>query len=83
MLEVAKCDILVLMIGGRYGSPISTSKSSNSNKKYDDHESATVKEYRSALEKNLPIYVFIEKNVHTEYRTFEANKVNDHQQFPF
>ncbi len=76
VLEVAKCDILVLIIGGRYGSPISTSESSDSNQKYDDHESVTLKEYRSALEQNLPVYVFIERNVHTEYRTFEANKGN-------
>ena len=65
--EIELCDILVSIIGGRFGSE-------SLNKKY----SISQQELRAAIELNKPIYIFIEKNVLAEFRTFEKNKDNEH-----
>lgn len=68
---VSECDIFVLIIGGRYGSPASDSKIKNGLKKYN---SVTRKEYLQARRGGVPIYIFVEKNVHAEYKTYSKNK---------
>lgn len=70
------CHMLVLIIGGRYGSPSSTKDDIEDNKKYYPAKSVTVKEYQSARDKDIPIFIFIERNVYSEYRTYLANKCN-------
>src|SRR2546425_2480079 len=62
--EIELCDILVAIIGGRYGSP-STS---------DDMYSVAQMELKTAIDLGRPVYVFVEKNVLAEYRTYEKNK---------
>src|SRR5437763_1810303 len=47
----AKADILVLIIGGRYGSAA------------DDGRSVTNREYLSARAKGIPVYVFVQRSV--------------------
>ncbi|GHV96511.1 hypothetical protein AGMMS50293_28310 [Spirochaetia bacterium] len=59
-------DILILIIGGRYG--------------YIDEKSGksiTNLEYIEAKNKGIPIYVFIEKNVLTAFELWKKNKEND------
>ncbi|MGB9938704.1 DUF4062 domain-containing protein [Methanosarcina sp.] len=69
-LEVTRCHMLVLIIGGCYGSLSSESIEDNDN--YNP-ESITIKEYKTARDKNVPTFVFIEKNVSSEYQTYKAN----------
>lgn len=67
--EVTRCHMLVLIIGGRYGSPSSLED-------YNPCNSITIKEYQSAREKDIPVFIFIERNVYSEYRTYKANVDN-------
>jgi hypothetical protein len=73
--EIKNCHILVLIIGGRYGSP-ATEQEENSKEKLDFYNSITKKEYETARKNDIPIYVFIDKNVHSEYHTFKKNRDN-------
>lgn len=68
--EVTRCHMLILIIGSRYGSP-----SSDSPENSDDcnPESVTIREYKTAKARNIPTFVFIEKNVYSEYQTFKLN----------
>lgn len=66
--EIKNIDILVSIIGGRFGSE---SKRNNS--------SISQIELRSALKENKQVYVFIEKNVMAEYETYLLNKENSIQ----
>ncbi len=73
--EVKTCHMMVLIVGGRYGSK--ASNESDGKKLIDNYEqyiSITRKEFITAKEKNLPIFIFIDKNVHTEYETYKKNK---------
>lgn len=72
--EVKECHILVLIIGGHYGSPSSKSENTNGNEDNDEYESITVKEYQTAHEKGIPIYVFIEKSVLATYKFYKDNQ---------
>lgn len=63
--EIRSVDILVTIIGGRYGS--SSSKTDNS---------ITQQELKTALEENKQVYIFIQKDVFYEYRTYLLNKDN-------
>ncbi|PQJ62386.1 DUF4062 domain-containing protein [Photobacterium angustum] len=73
--EIKNCHILVLIIGGRYGSPASEQEE-NPKEKLDFYNSVTKKEYETARKNDIPIYVFIDKNVHSEYHTFKKNRNN-------
>lgn len=80
--EIANCNILISIIGGRYGTA-------------SQHEgnSITQKELKTAIEQGKQVYIFIEKSVLNEYRTYEKNKhlldqiifssVDDHNVFKF
>lgn len=66
-VEVDSCDIFVTIIGGRFGST-----------SIDDPEySITQLEIKRAIEKNIPTYIFVEKNVLSEFSTYELNKENE------
>lgn len=62
-MEINNSDILVSIIGGRYGTDSS-----------DEGYSITQKELKNALEQNKQVYIFIEKNVLAEYETYKVNK---------
>jgi len=64
--EIAGIDILVSIIGGRYGTQSS-------------HGDASVSqvELRTAIKQDKQVFVFVEKNVLAEYRTYQMNKSND------
>ncbi|MBI1741571.1 DUF4062 domain-containing protein [Candidatus Acetothermia bacterium] len=61
--EVELCDILVCIVGGRYGSP-STSREG----------SITQNELKRAFEKGIQVFIFIEQNVLAEFSTYQINK---------
>ena len=73
--EVELCHIMVLIIGGRYGSPASNSNVEIYQNKYDEeYISITRKELEKALESRLPLFIFIDKKVHAEYETYKENE---------
>ncbi|WP_440951687.1 DUF4062 domain-containing protein [Methanococcoides sp. FTZ1] len=74
--EINTCHILILIIGGRYGSPSSESviKENDEKPTCPNYHSVTMQEYRTAREYDIPIYIFVEKNVYSEYRTYRENK---------
>ncbi|WNJ98040.1 DUF4062 domain-containing protein [Vibrio ruber] len=61
--EIELCDILVAVIGGRFGSE----------SKEKDYSVSNL-ELKTAREKGKQVYIFIEKSVASEYKTYEANK---------
>lgn len=72
--EVKLCHIMILIVGGRYGSIISGENVKEKKEAYDkEYVSITRKEYESALKMNMPIFIFIDKNVYAEYQTFKKN----------
>ncbi|HEY0017681.1 MAG TPA: DUF4062 domain-containing protein [Longimicrobium sp.] len=74
--EVQNCDLYVLIVGGRYGSEISSSRTETTREFFDHYESVTRTEYRAALEKDIPVYILIERAVYAEYHTFQRNRDN-------
>ena len=74
--EAENSDIFVIIIGGRYGSPISESDSINKDDFYERYESVTKMENESALKKDIPLYILIDKSVKSEYETFKKNRDN-------
>lgn len=79
--EVENADVFVLIVGGRYGSEASSSTSVRSSDFFDRYESITKKEYQSATEKEVPVYVLVEKGVYAEYQTFTRNR--DHRDITY
>jgi hypothetical protein len=75
--ELNNCHIFVLIIGGRYGTASSDNKiQEKTEKEYSFFNSITKKEYDTARKNGIPIYIFIEKGVAAEYRTYKENKDN-------
>ena len=76
--EITFCHVLVLIIGGRYGSPVSQDKKPVSatelEKMYAHYNSVTRTEYLTAIKEDVPIYVFVEKGVLAEYETYKNNR---------
>lgn len=73
--EVGLCHIMVLIVGGRYGSPSTQNKLDEERKKYeDDYISITRKEFETANQKNIPVLIFIDKNVYGEFQTYKENQ---------
>jgi hypothetical protein len=71
--EAENSDIFVLIVGGRYGSEASSPASIRGDF-YERYESITKKEFESSISKDIPVYILIERSVHSEYRTFLKNK---------
>lgn len=78
--EIETCHMLILIIGGKYGSATSeqedTGDTQTNNEKIAFYNSITKKEYITAREKNIPIFIFVEKGVFSEYETFKKNRMN-------
>lgn len=64
--EIGVCDILISIIGGRYGSKSRT----------DDRHSISQMELKTASELNKQVYIFIEKSVYEEHSFYLANREN-------
>lgn len=74
--EAEGADIFVIIVGGRYGSEVSSTSKKPSRSFFDRYESITKKEYESAVMRDVPIYILIEGGVYSEYQTFLRNKDN-------
>lgn len=79
--EVQNSHMLILIVGGRYGSAAEEKKKNTSDseisKMYETYNSVTKKEYETARAKDIPIFIFVEKGVKAEYETFKSNRKND------
>ncbi len=71
--EVDLCDILVSIIGGRFGTE------SHQHPGY----SISQNELRSALTRGVQVFVFIEKSVFAEFSTYQLNKDNKNVKYKF
>jgi hypothetical protein len=74
--EVRNADIFVLIIGSRYGSEKSETKTDIPKGFFDRYDSITRTEYNSAVESDIPVYILIERAVYAEYHTYLLNKSN-------
>ncbi|EEY50685.1 DUF4062 domain-containing protein [Vibrio cholerae] len=78
--EIETCHMLVLIVGGRYGSTVSSDEQDmpqdELEKHYHHFNSITKKEYETAKKLDLPIYIFLEKGVAAEYQTYKENRDN-------
>ncbi len=72
--EVGNADIFVLIIGGRYGSHASDEGKTPSQDFFDRYASITKREYETAVKQDIPIYILVDRAVHTEYETFKRNR---------
>lgn len=61
--EIDLCDILIAVVGGRFGSE----------SKEDGYSISNI-ELKTAIDKGKQVYVFVENSVLSEYRVYEANK---------
>jgi len=73
----ASSDIFVLIIGGRYGSVISEETIETKSTFYDRYESITKKEFESASQHDVPVYILVDRTVMGEYETFCKNRENE------
>ena len=61
--EIENCDILISIIGGRFGT-----------KSDETTYSISQTELRVALEQSKQVYIFVEREVYHEYKTYEKNQ---------
>lgn len=73
--EMQNCDMAILIIGGRYGSPTSDERERDDiwNDKFAEYTSVTCREFKTAVGHKIPLYVFIDAAVNEQYRLYEAN----------
>jgi hypothetical protein len=63
--EVPSCQLLVLIVGGRFGEAYK-----------DTGASITNVEYREAVKSKIPIFALVDNSVHSEYFVYQKNKNN-------
>ena len=68
--EISNIDVLISIIGSRYGS-------SGLSVERDQEYSVSQLEVKTALKEDKQVFVFIDKNVFSEYETYTLNKSND------
>ena len=61
--EITSCDILVALVGGKFGTQAR-----------EQRQSISQKELRTAIDNGKQVYVFVERAVHAEYKTYQKNK---------
>lgn len=71
--EVELCDVLVSIIGGRHGSESSDA----------GPYSISQQELKTAIERGVQVFIFIERSVYAEYSTYKLNKGNDTIKYVF
>ena len=62
--EVSRCDILVGIIGNKYGT----------SSKNDDEKSVSMEEIETAIRENKQVFIFVDKAVLNEYQLYLKNK---------
>jgi hypothetical protein len=71
---VHSCQMLILIIGGRYGSEASEQRLKPDDALFERYTSISREEYQTAIRENTPSYIFIDKKVYSEYFTYKKNK---------
>ena len=71
--EIELCDIVVSIIGGRFGSE------SKEGMPY----SISQKELKTALERGIQVFIFVDRNVLAEFATYQMNKDNKEVKYKF
>ncbi len=66
--EVSNCDLMVLIIGGRFGGSYVA----------EPEKSIVNAEYAAAREKNIPVFTFVKRNVHSDHFLYTKNRGKDH-----
>jgi len=62
LVEIGNADMLVLILGGRYGSPIP-----------GGNQSITNAEYQQAIKDGIPVFALIENDTYSDYQLYQAN----------
>ena len=62
-------DMALLIVGGNYGSPASGEKPDD----FNEFISVTRREFQKGIEHGIPFYVFVDRNVYTEYGIYDIN----------
>lgn len=70
--EISNCNLLVLIIGGRFGGTYTA----------DTSKSIVNAEYEAARELNIPVFTFIKKDVLHDHKLYERNKNNVNITYP-
>jgi hypothetical protein len=70
--EIEKCDVLISIIGGRFGS-----------ESYSEPYSISQMELKTAIKLTKQIYIFIEDSVLSEYETFLLNEENENVKYRY
>lgn len=63
------CDIVLLIIGGQYGSPAT----GEIKDEFNEYMSVTRREFKEAVKEAVPLYTFIESKVFAEFEIYEEN----------
>ena len=72
-------DMVLLIIGGLYGSPAT----GETKDEFKEYMSVTRNEFRTAVEAGIPVFVFIDTKVFSEYAVYETNvKAIEEQRMP-
>ena len=72
-------DMVLLIIGGLYGSPAT----GETKDEFKEYMSVTRNEFRTAVEAGIPVFVFIDTKVFSEYAVYETNvKAIEEQKMP-
>ena len=71
--EVELCDIVVSIIGGRFGTE----------SQHEKDVSISQKELQLASERGIQVFIFIEQNVLSEFSTYQLNKDNKEIKYRF
>ena len=66
---VSKSDMVILVVGGLYGSPATGEKQDE----FNEYMSITRKEFQAAKDADIPIFVFIDADVDAEYSVYQKN----------
>lgn len=74
--EISNIDILISIIGSRYGS-------TGILKEKEQEYSVSQLELKTALKEDKQVFVFIDKNVFTEYETYILNKSNNNVNYKY
>ncbi|MCU1391097.1 MAG: hypothetical protein JWL72_4435 [Ilumatobacteraceae bacterium] len=72
--EVSQCDILLLIVGGRYGSAASDETADHAPEFLSRYDSITRREFQRAVDEDRPVWILVEANVMAEYQTYKVNR---------
>lgn len=74
--QMASTDMVVLVIGGNYGS----AASEEIEDEFNEYMSVTRKEFQTAVSERIPIFAFVDASVYAEYGVYEVNYEQIEQQ---